>query len=78
MKKLLLCLIALPMTISAQIVNIPDPVLKERIVTADAENYIARDNNGNSMVVNINGDGEIQVSEALAVYELHVGGTHGI
>ena len=58
-----------------EIVNIPDPALKASIVSADEENNIARDSEGNSMTVDTNGDGEIQVTEALAVYELHMGGT---
>ena len=49
--------ICLTCLVSAQIVNIPDPVFKNELL-----NY--------SPVIDINQDGEIQVSEALAVHSL--------
>lgn len=49
----------------AQIVNIPDPVFKDRLV------------NHENPVIDTNGDGEIQVSEAEAVYMLHLDAPYG-
>lgn len=55
---------------TAQIINIPDPVFKDRLV-----NYSVADLNDDgfySSPVDTNGDGEIQVSEAEAVIGLRV------
>ncbi len=73
MKKLyflaLLCFAVAP----AQNINFADANLKAMIVSANTENGIARDLDQNYIVVDTNGDGEIQVSEALTVYHLLVG-----
>lgn len=77
MKKTLLLLSLLVAGImQAQIVNIPDANFKAKMVNASANNPAARDINYNPIVVDTNGDGEIQVSEALTVYVIHVGGAN--
>jgi len=71
MKKTLLltALICFSFT-QAQIVNIPDDEFKNKLLNANLYNYIATDGNSNSIIIDINNDGEIQVSEALNVYGL--------
>ncbi len=56
----------------AQIVNIPDTNFKNKLLEASTTNNIAKDQNGVSIVIDTNADNEIQVAEALAVYELDV------
>ncbi len=77
MKKTLLLLSLLFLGIvQAQIVNIPDANFKDKMVNASTDNPAARDINYNPIVVDTNNDGEIQQSEALAVYVIHVGGAN--
>ncbi len=66
-KQILLLLLLLAGMAKAQIVNIPDPFFKQLLLQSAGV-----DNNGNSIIINTNGDGEIQVSEALAIWELHI------
>ncbi|UMY64748.1 MULTISPECIES: T9SS type A sorting domain-containing protein [unclassified Flavobacterium] len=54
----------------AQIVTILDPVFKSALVNTP----VGRDLDGNSVVVDTNGDGEIQVLEAQAIYALYLSG----
>jgi hypothetical protein len=54
------------------IVYIPDIAFKTKLLQASISNQTAKDINGNNMVVDVNDDGEIQVSEALNVYYLNV------
>lgn len=56
----------------AQIVNIPDAAFKTMLLSANSTNYIARDSSDNSIVIDTNNDGEIQVSEALVVWHLFI------
>ena len=58
---------------NAQIVNIPDANFKAIITNPNPLGTLARDINGNIMVVDTNIDGEIQVSEALNVYSFNAG-----
>lgn len=55
----------------AQIVNIPDPHFKAELL--DETDAVAKNNSGQWIVIDANNDNEIQVSEALAVWELHIG-----
>ena len=55
----------------AQIVTIPDANFKARLLAASPSNTIASDFNG-YIKIDANNDGEIQVSEAQAVYHLDV------
>ncbi|HRG19156.1 MAG TPA: T9SS type A sorting domain-containing protein [Flavobacterium lutivivi] len=85
MKKyyLLLTTILLAVSTNAQIVNIPDPTLKAILVQASSFDQIAStetpvDNNSFGVVstynkIDVNFDGEIQVSEALAIKYLSFG-----
>ena len=78
MKKLLLFLLFTTL-VKAQIINFPDANFKARLLNAAPNNYIAStqtpDSNGSVTSYNsidINGDGEIQVSEALQIKYLNV------
>ena len=54
--------------LSAQIVNIPDANFKAKLLAVNA----AKDINLNFIVIDKNGDNEIQITEALNVYELYL------
>lgn len=58
------------LSIDAQIINIPDPYFKEKLVTANQWNHVANDLNGSPTVIDTNNDGEIQLSEALNISSL--------
>lgn len=77
MKKLFLILFVA--VANGQIVNIPDANFKNRLLASappttstDTANRVAFDVNGVVIKVDTNNDNEIQVSEALQVYELEV------
>lgn len=55
---------------SAQIINIPDTNFKNKLLNANTVNNIAFNSDNESIVVDTNGDYEIQVSEAEAVWSL--------
>src|SRR5690554_1207691 len=57
---------------NAQIVNIPDANFKAELLQASTSNTIAKNATGQNIKIDTNDDGEIQVSEALAVYQLDV------
>lgn len=59
-------------TLQAQIINIPDPNFKAKLLSANLTNNVAQDENGNSIIIDQNGDGEIQMEEASQVYLLDV------
>ncbi|MBL7887248.1 MAG: T9SS type A sorting domain-containing protein [Flavobacterium sp.] len=59
-------------TVKAQIINIPDPLFKARLLSSSTSNTIAKNASGANMKIDANNDNEIQVSEALAVYQLRV------
>ncbi len=59
-------------TLQAQIINIPDPNFKAKLLEASPSNNIAKDVNGNNVVIDLNGDNEIQVGEALNIYYLNL------
>lgn len=64
MKKIFLPLLILTMSlINAQVINFPDPAFKAILLQADTDNYIAC-----NVKIDANNDGEIDQSEALAVY----------
>ncbi len=70
-KQLLFFLLLITSVCSAQIVDIPDANFKNKLLEASAENDIAKDINNINMTIDVNEDGEIQISEAEAVYSLH-------
>jgi len=70
--KLLYLLLFVTAMAGAQIVNIPDANFKATLLSASTTNFIAKDAAGQNIVIDANGDGEIQQSEALLVYDLEV------
>jgi len=70
----LLFLFCMAGILRAQAIFIPDVNFKNKLLEASPSNQIAQDENGNPMAIDTNQDGEIQESEALAVYQLYVGG----
>ncbi|MCG2611314.1 T9SS type A sorting domain-containing protein [Flavobacterium sp. SM15] len=76
MKKLLLLLLMVTGMVNAQIVNIPDPVFKAKLLAASPSNRIASTDEyptysptspPSFVKIDANNDGEIQVSEALLI-----------
>ncbi len=63
---LILCLFSV--SVNAQIVNIPDPNFKFLLLSGD----VTSDIDGFPIVLDSNNDGEIQVTEAQAVYSIHL------
>lgn len=61
----------------AQIVNIPDPIFKARLLSANTTNGVASNSSNQYMIIDTNGDQEIQVSEALNVSKLFIPGQTG-
>lgn len=79
MKKIVGLLLLFTGMVNAQIVNIPDAAFKARLLSASndlnqSQFLIAQDNNNSWVVIDTNNDGEIQVSEALAIRFLNVSG----
>lgn len=79
MKKILLLLIFISGFAKAQIVTIPDPVFKAKLLLASPSKSIASNVNPNSTAslniytsVDTNGDGEIQYSEASEIVFLNL------
>ena len=74
MKKLyfLLFVNCLFQTINAQVIDIQDSNFKFWLLYADVYSPIAKDSNGNTIKIDLNGNNEIEVSEALNVYELDI------
>jgi len=68
--------------LNAQIINIPDANFKTKLLQANSSNEIAKDEEGNNITIDTNGDGEIQAIEALPVFWLNINGggiyTHSI
>ena len=56
----------------SQIITIPDANFKAKLLQANATNGIAYDTNSNSIVIDTNSDGEIQLSEAQNVHSLEI------
>lgn len=74
MKKsiLVLILVCLASVCKAQVVNIPDAMFKDKLLQASDLNMIALDINGNSITIDTNNDGVLQIAEALTVYFLNI------
>ena len=72
MKKLIFLLTLLSSFANAQIITIPDVVFKTRLLNANTSNVIAKNSQGDYIKIDINNDSEIDISEALLVYELRV------
>ncbi len=78
MKKLyiLASIFLLNFSLNAQIVNIPDANFKAKLLSANATNYVAMNALNESIIIDINSDGEIQQSEALQVKVLNIGNSN--
>lgn len=64
---------------NAQIVNIPDPILKSRLLATNTTTALnAKDLTGNWLKIDNNNDGEIQVTEALNVGFFRSSNTVGV
>nr|WP_294787130.1 T9SS type A sorting domain-containing protein [uncultured Flavobacterium sp.] len=59
--------------LSAQVINFPDPNFKATLLRSDTTNLIAKDSYGQSIKIDVNKNGEIEVSEALLVKDLNFG-----
>lgn len=57
-----------------QIVNIPDINFKNKLLSSAPNNVVAQDIDGNFISIDSNSNGEVEASEALAVYYLDVDG----
>ena len=74
MKKIYFLVVALGFSIilKAQVINIPDVNFKAKLLAANSENNIAEDTMGNSVTIDVNNDGKIELNEALAIAKLNV------
>ena len=78
MRKIYLIISLIMFTVfNAQIVNIPDPIFKAKLLSANTTNGIASNSANQNIVIDTNGDNEIQVSEALNVSKLFIPGQAG-
>lgn len=69
--KVLLLLLLSSFYTNAQNINFPDPVFKQNLLLLTSNGtYIATGEDDNYLEIDANGDGEIQISEAQAVYTL--------
>ncbi len=73
MKKLYVLLVFMATTLTqSQIINFADPDFKSLLLTPDSSTPGALDQNGLPVDVDVNDDGEIDQSEALAVYGINL------
>lgn len=70
--KLLSLFLVLAGTAYAQDINFTDTAFKNALLSAGPSNNIAKNSNDVSIAIDSNNDGEIQQSEALAVYKLSI------
>ncbi|WP_374441545.1 PKD domain-containing protein [Epilithonimonas sp.] len=73
-KLFLLALTLISLGVSSQNISFSDANFKAAILVADVSNEIAKDLNGNSLKIDANNDGEIQVAEAQQVGYLNLYG----
>jgi uncharacterized repeat protein (TIGR01451 family) len=57
--------------LNAQVITFSDATFKAILLQADTNNYIAQDSSGKSIKIDLNDNKEIEVSEALNVYNLY-------
>lgn len=57
---------------NSQIINFPDANFKARLLKSSYTSEIAKDNGGNKFKIDYNNDGEIELNEALNVYQLNI------
>jgi len=58
--------------LQSQIINFPDANFKAKLLQSNANNMIAYDSNENSIALDVNGNGEIEVAEVQNVYGLNI------
>lgn len=58
--------------IQAQIINFPDADFKAKLLSSTNTNFVAQDGDNNSIIIDANENGEIEVSEAVSVKRLNV------
>lgn len=71
-KYLLLLPLCFFSSIKAQIIDIPDANFKTKLLEANEINNTANFLNGKSMKIDLNGNGEIEITEALKITELSI------
>lgn len=76
MKKLFYILFFSVGIANAQIVNIPDANFKAKLLQASPTNIIARDFNNFPVTIDLNSDGEIQLTEALLIKSIDLNDTN--
>lgn len=59
-------------SLNAQIIEFPDNVFKTRLLSASTSNDIAKNSAGQNFKIDANNNGEIELTEALLVYELDI------
>ncbi|OKS85747.1 T9SS type A sorting domain-containing protein [Mucilaginibacter polytrichastri] len=75
MKKLLLpAFLLLSGLADAQIINFPDANLKTKLLAEISALSTGYDQNGDAVLIDFNGDGEIEAVEAAAIYGLNISG----
>ncbi|WP_395056234.1 T9SS type A sorting domain-containing protein [Flavobacterium sp.] len=74
MKKLYFLFVALCLftSVNAQIINFPDANFKAKLLASNPSNRIAQDLNYNFIKIDVNNNGEIELSEALQVLSLSI------
>ncbi|MDQ0065781.1 DUF7619 domain-containing protein [Chryseobacterium lathyri] len=78
MKKLYFFVLFLAhLSVVAQIVNIPDPQFKAKLLSGTATNHITQDLAGNWIPMDLNNDGEIQLSEAANIRDITIYSPNG-
>lgn len=65
------------LSIVAQIVNIPDPQFKAKLLSGTATNHITQNLAGSWISMDLNNDGEIQVSEAANIRNINIYSSNG-
>lgn len=71
-KKKILLLLIFPIFVNSQVINFSDINLKNKLLQAGVNSSIAYDANHNQIKIDVNNDNEIEINEALLVYELNV------
>ncbi|HOD10104.1 MAG TPA: leucine-rich repeat domain-containing protein, partial [Flavobacterium sp.] len=74
MKKIILVLgLLFCIQMQATIITFPDANFKSVLIGTSSTSYTAKDSAGNPLVIDANGDNEIEDTEALNVYTLYIG-----
>jgi len=74
MKKIYLFFVLMISVVGNAQIIFADANFKAALLSASADNHVAKNNSGQWMVVDVNGNNEIEVAEASAVFELYVNG----